>query len=157
MKPLDAFVGATLRPALVVFGLATCLPIVLAVNLDLGNRLLFAGQLDPGPASALLLRHWGLMICGVGVLMIVAAARPWLRFETMVFAAVEKIVLVGLVLSNLGQPWDRAYRGSAILDGIISLYCLLYFVSSYGRPHAWTIADGGSGQRPAAGQSAANV
>lgn len=52
MRAIDAFVGATLRPALVIFGLATCAPILAAINLDLGNRALFAGLLDPSPAVA---------------------------------------------------------------------------------------------------------
>jgi hypothetical protein len=80
--------------------------------------------------------------------MIVAAARPSLRFETMLFAAIEKAFLVALVLSNLGQPWDRAYFGAAMLDGTITLYCLLCFISSHGRPHAWKVDAPGFTDRP---------
>ena len=45
------------------------------------------------------------MIFGIGLLMVVAAFRPWLRFETMVFSTIEKSFMVYLFLTNLGQPW----------------------------------------------------
>lgn len=77
------------------------------------------------------------MIFGVGVLMIAAAFRPWLRFATMTFAAAEKILLVAMVVASLGQPWGRDYLTAAILDGIIVVYCVLYFLSSHGRPGRW--------------------
>lgn len=134
---LDRFVGATLKHALIVFGLATCLPILLTISIDLGNRLLFRGELQPDPSLDLIVRHWGFMIFGIGVLMIAAAILPWLRFSTLVFAAAEKILLVALVIAGLGQPWGRAYLTPGILDGIIVVYCVLYFLSSHGRPSRW--------------------
>ena len=92
MKAIDAFIGATLKGALIVFGLATCLPILAAVNLDLANRLLFQGLLTYTPASEPALRHWGLMVAGVGALMVAAAFYPWLQFSTLLFAIIEKVL-----------------------------------------------------------------
>ena len=142
-SPLDRFVGATLKGALIVFGLATCLPILLTIDVGLGNRLLFRGELEPTPSVDLIVRHWGFMIFGIGVLMIAAAFQPWLRFATLVFAAAEKILLVALVIAGLGQPWGRAYLTPGILDGIIVVYCVLYFLSSHGRPGRWVPAPAG--------------
>jgi hypothetical protein len=139
-SPLDRFVGATLKGALVLFGLATCLPILLTINPGLGNRALFRGGLEISPTVDIIVRHWGFMIFGVGVLMIAAAFFPWLRFATMTFAVAEKILLVGMVAVNLGQPWGRDYLTAALLDGLIVIYCLLYFLSSHGRPGRWVPA-----------------
>ena len=142
-SPLDRFVGATLRGALIVFGLATCLPSLLTINLDLGNRALFRGGLQPDPSVDLIVRHWGFMIFGVGVLMIASSFLPWLRFAALTFAAAEKILLVAMVVINLGQPWGRDYLTAALLDGTIVIYCILYFLSSHGRPGRWVPAANG--------------
>jgi hypothetical protein len=136
-SPLDRFVGATLQGTLVLFGLATCLPILLTIDLDLGNRLLFRGGLQSTPSVDLIVRHWGFMIFGIGVLMVAAAFLPWLRFATLLFAAAEKILLVAMVIGGLSQPWGRDYLMPALLDGTIVVYCILYFLSSYGRPSRW--------------------
>src|SRR3954471_14244045 len=136
-SPLDRFVGATLQGALVLFGLATCLPILLTINIDLGNRVLFRGGLQPTPSVDLIVRHWGFMIFGIGVLMIASAFLPWLRFATLTFAAAEKILLVMMVGAGLSQPWGRDYLTPALLDGTIVVYCVLYFLSSHGRPGRW--------------------
>jgi hypothetical protein len=139
-SPLDRFIGATLKGALIVFGLATCLPILLTINIGLGNRVLFGGGLETTPSVELIVRHWGFMIFGVGVLMIAAAFLPWLRFATLMFAATEKILLVAMVIAGLNQPWGRDYLAAGVLDGTIVVYCLLYFLSNHGRPGRWVPA-----------------
>lgn len=137
---LDRFVGSTLKGALILFGLATCLPILLTISVDLGNRVLFRGGLETTPSVDLIVRHWGFMIFGIGVLMIAAAFLPWLRFATLVFAVAEKILLVAFVVASLNQPWGRDYLTPALLDGTIVVYCILYFLSSHGRPGRWVAA-----------------
>ncbi|HEY7297871.1 MAG TPA: hypothetical protein VH684_08050 [Xanthobacteraceae bacterium] len=66
------------------------------------------------------------MIFGVGALMVAAAFRPWLRFETMLFSLVEKAFMVSLVLGNLDQPWVNGYFGALLLDSTIVAYSILY-------------------------------
>lgn len=139
-SPLDRFVGTTLKGALILFGFATCLPILLTIDPTLGNQTLFGGGLDIAPSVEIIVRHWGFMVFGIGVQMIAAAFLPWLRFPTLIFALTEKILLVGMVVANLGQPWGRDYLTAGILDGIISIYIILYFLSSHGRPSRWVPA-----------------
>src|SRR5262249_60332384 len=74
---------------------------------------------------------------GIGVLMVVAAFRPWLRFETMLFSTVEKFFMVYLFLSNLGQPWAMGYLFLFLVDATIVAYSILYFISNRGRPKHW--------------------
>jgi hypothetical protein len=75
-------------------------------------------------------------------MMIAAAFRPWLRFETMLFCTLEKCFIVYLFLSNLGQPWSKGYLGAAIVDGTIAAYGILYFLSDQGRPARWIKDEG---------------
>jgi hypothetical protein len=141
VKGIGAFIGATLKRALVIFGLATCLTLLVTLDLDLANRLLFSGLLDYTPASEPALRHWGLMVFGIGALMVASAFHPWLQFSTLIFTLVETAFIVYLLLISRDQPWGRAYLMPALLDGTIALYCLVYFASSYGRPHHWVRRD----------------
>ena len=141
MKWADRFVSATFKAFLIISGVATCLPILLAYNIELANGRLFSGLLEYGPSSVPALRHWGLMVFALGALMIVSALRPWLRFETMVFGAVEKTFMVYLFLASRGQPWAQAYLVGAIIDSTFVLYSVVYFASRYGRSHEWTSRD----------------
>lgn len=138
---LDAFIGRTLKPFLVIFGLLTGVTVVFAIDIDLFGTM-FGGLVDYTPASVPAIRHWGIMVFGIGMLMVVAAFRPWLRFETMVFAALEKAFLLYLFASDLGEPWIMGYAGPVIVDSIVVAYSLLYFISRHGRPQRWIPAPG---------------
>ena len=140
----DQFIGKTIKGFLVVFGLATCLPILLATSLTVGNQVLFGGLLEATEVTGLALRHWGVMVGCIGILMVAAAFRPWLRFEAMLLALLEKAFMAYLYLGGLGQPWIKAYQGAFLLDSLITLYCLIYFASRHGRPHRWVRQDGRS-------------
>jgi hypothetical protein len=137
MRLLNAFVARTIKPLLIVFGLATCAPLPIAMNIDFITPML-GGVVDYTPSSAPALRHWAFMVFGIGVLMVIAAFRPWLRFETMLFSAAEKSFMVYLFLSNLGQPGIMGYLGGFLLDSTIVAYSILYFISDQGRPKLWT-------------------
>jgi hypothetical protein len=134
---LDAFIGRTLKPFLVVFGLLTGVTVAFALDIDL-FRPMFRDLVDYTPASVPALRHWGIMVFGIGMLMVAAAFRPWLRFETLVFAALEKAFLLYLFVGDLGEPWAMGYIGPVAIDSIIVLYAILYFLSRHGRPQRWT-------------------
>jgi ABC-type transport system involved in cytochrome c biogenesis permease subunit len=137
---LDRFIGSTLKGLLIIFGLITAVAILGVFDVELMNNLLFRGLLEFTPTTEPIVRHWGLMIFGVGALMIVSAFWPWLQFTTMFFATVEKIFIVWLALSVRDQSWGSAYLTSGIIDGIIALYGILYFISSHGRPGRWVRA-----------------
>jgi hypothetical protein len=128
-SPLGRVIGATLSGALVVFGLLTCLPGVLAISPELGNRLLFGNQLELTASTDLIVRHWGATIFLVGAAMVVAAVRPDVRGPVLAFALAEKVVLVVLVAAAQAQPWGRAYLMPGVLDAIISTWIVLVLVT----------------------------
>jgi hypothetical protein len=98
---------------------------------------MLGGVVDYTPSSVPALRHWAFMVFCVGVLMIVAAFRPWLRFETMPFSAAEKGFIAYLFLCNLG---DIGYLAAFLVDSTIAAYCVHYFIRDQGRPQRWTVS-----------------
>ena len=136
MSALNAFIDNTIKWFLIVAGGLTGVALLFAIDTNLINPLL-GGLVDYTPASVPVFRHWGIMVFGIGVLMVVAAFRPWLRFETMLFSTIEKSFLVYLFLSNLGQPWAMGYFFMFMLDATIVAYSVLYFISDIGRPKQW--------------------
>jgi hypothetical protein len=138
VNAVNAFVARTIKWFLITAGLATCLTLPFALDINLFTPML-GGLIDYTPSSVPALRHWGIMIFGLGVLMVVAAFRPWLRFETLIFSTVEKAFIAYLFLSNLGQPWVMGYFGAFVVDSAIAAYGILYFLSDQGRPEEWVV------------------
>lgn len=136
MSVVDSFIARTIRWFLIVFGLATCLPLLYAIDVNLLTPM-FGGVVGYTSSSVPALRHWGIMVFGIGALMVVAAFRPWLRFEAMLFSTVEKSFMVYLVISNRSQPWARGYLVPFLVDSTIVAYSILYFISQRGRPEQW--------------------
>ncbi|KQU83084.1 hypothetical protein ASD02_27580 [Ensifer sp. Root1252] len=138
MCTLNKFITKTIKWFLIVFGLATCGTLPFALDIKLITPML-GGLVDFTPSSVPALRHWGIMIFGIGALMVVAGFRPWLRFETMVFSTFEKAFMVYLYLTNLGEPWIAGYFAAFLVDFTIVAYGVLYFISAEGRPSRWTV------------------
>jgi hypothetical protein len=133
---LDAFIARTLKPFLVVAGLLTGVTVVFALDFEL-FRPMFRDLVDYTPASVPALRHWGIMVFGIGMLMVAAAFRAWLRFETMVYVIIEKAFLLYLFVRDLNEPWAMGYVGPVALDTVIVIYAIFYFLSRHGRPQRW--------------------
>ena len=136
MNAVDIFIARTIRWFLIIFGVATCMPLLFAIDINLLTPML-GGVVDYTPSSVPALRHWGIMVFGIGALMVTAAFRPWLRFESMFFSTVEKAFMVYLVIRNLGEPWARGYLVPFLVDATIVAYSILYFISKHGRPEQW--------------------
>jgi hypothetical protein len=115
MSAVNAFIAKTIKWFLIIAGAVTCLSLAFAIDIGLFTPT-FGGIVDYTPSSVPALRHWGFMIFGLGALMVMAAFRPWLRFETMLFCTTEKCFIAYLFLSNLGQPWVMGYLGAFVVD-----------------------------------------
>lgn len=135
MSILNAFISRTLKTALIIFGLATCAPIIFAVDINL--LPVFTDGIDFTQSSIPALRHWAFMVFGIGALLFTSAFYPWLRFSTMVYSICEKSFMVYLWISNAALSWGEGYRDMGIMDSIICVYSILYFISSEGRPSHW--------------------
>jgi hypothetical protein len=90
---------------------------------------LIYGESLTGAAVPMLVRHWGLLITGAGVLLIYAAFNPPLRVPMMVLGVVEKVVLAGSILSTplRKRPIPIAI---AALDLLIALLYIIYLIGN---------------------------
>jgi hypothetical protein len=132
---LDTFVAGTIKWFLILFGLATCATLPFAIDIKFLTPML-GGLVDYTPSSVPALRHWGAMVCGIGVLMVVAAVRPWLRFETMVFSTIEKSFMVYLFSAMSAVPggWATCLLSWSIQQSSRTASCTS---SGQGRPGRW--------------------
>ena len=84
---------------LLLTGLATAGALVLFLAPVTVMKRLF-GQAPSDSLSLLIVRHWGLLICLVGILLIYAAYHAEVRVPTLIVAVVEKAVFaLGMFLS----------------------------------------------------------
>jgi hypothetical protein len=87
-------------------------------------KVLF-GQAPSDALNLLIARHWGLLVCLVGALLIYAAFHTEVRVPTLIVAIVEKAVLVlGLLIS----PFRRrpTVLAVALADAGMSALYVMY-------------------------------
>ncbi len=112
---------ASIATALVVTGAITASVVVVAIVPQAALRLVFgAGRLDA--LTALVARHWGLLVALVGGLLIYAAYHPDVRTPVMVAAIIEKFAIALLVFGSSFRKKPVA----ALVAGADSVMALLY-------------------------------
>jgi hypothetical protein len=114
-------IAAHIEVILVITGLLTAGVLVISVAPARAMKMLF-GQAPSDVLSLFIVRHWGLLVCLVGVLLIYAAYHAEIRTPTLIVAIVEK---VALVLGILASPFRQRPMalGMAIADaGMSAVY-----------------------------------
>jgi hypothetical protein len=85
------------------------------------------GESPTGAVTLLFVRHWGLVVAGVGVLLVWSAFSPSLREPVLIFASVEKIALaLPILMSSLRQ--HRVAMAIASGDLLIAILYLAYLL-----------------------------
>jgi hypothetical protein len=106
-------------------GAATALAVVQffapATALKLLNQLEIRDE-----AGLLFARHWGLLVFSMGALLIYAADHPQARTAIMLFALIEKVGLVALIVSHWRRRYTRGLRLTALFDSACSLIYAAY-------------------------------
>jgi hypothetical protein len=116
--------AAHIELILLLTGLATTGAIVLFLAPVTMLKILF-GQASADALSLLIARHWGLLVCLVGTLLIYAAYHAEIRVPTLIVAIVEKALFaLGVLLS----PFRRrpAVLVMALADGGMAAVYLMY-------------------------------
>jgi hypothetical protein len=105
-------------------GLATAGVVVVFVAPATVMKVLF-GQAPSDALGLFIARHWGLLVCLVGVLLIYAAYHAEVRVPTVIVATVEK---AALVLSVLISPFRQrpAAMAMALADAGMSAVYVMY-------------------------------
>ena len=124
---MKAFIDKTIKPVLILGGLGTAAAGLYAFF----PRFAFENlqKIDFVPEYTIFVQHWGLMVCLIGVFMVAAAFRESWRAPVLLYGLLEKAYIVILVVSNLGRASSSGFLAAAAMDGILTLYLLLYFMS----------------------------
>jgi hypothetical protein len=118
--------AAQIHLILLITGLATTGALALFVAPISVMKVVF-GQAPSDALSLLIVRHWGLLVCLVGALLVYAAYHADFRVPTMIVAIVEKAAIaLGVFIS----PFRR--RPSVVLialaDGSMATVYLMYLI-----------------------------
>jgi len=124
---MKSFIDKNIKPFLVIAGLCTCmggiyafLPIFAVENLS---------KLPFDENYTMFVQHWGSMVLLAGIFMIIAAFMAEWRLPILLFIIIEKVCFVFLYLFHARQAFGAGFKGAAIMDGIIVIYLLVYFLS----------------------------
>jgi hypothetical protein len=71
-------------------------------------------------------RHWGLLAFSLGALLIYAADHPSARAAIMLFALIEKVGIVALIISHYKRPYTRGLRLTALFDATCVILYAIY-------------------------------
>jgi len=117
-------IAAHIELILLITGLVTAGVLLVFVAPALAMKVLF-GQAPSDALGLFIARHWGLLVCLVGGLLIYAAYHPEVRVPTLIVAIVEKVALVvGLLISPFRQR--STVRAVALADAGMSAVYALY-------------------------------
>jgi hypothetical protein len=119
-------IAAHIQLILIVTGAATALALGQFVAPSQVVDLVY-GKAPTDAAGVMLARQWGLLVCGVGVLLIYAAIYPPVRVPVMVFAVIEKAALGASILGTALRQQPAA-AAIAVGDLLIALVYVLYLV-----------------------------
>jgi len=124
---MKSFIDKTIKPFLVIAGLCTCMggiyafmPIFAVENFS---------KLPFDENYTMFVQHWGSMVLLAGIFMIITAFRAAWRLPILLFIVIEKACFVILYLFHACQQSGAGFKGAAVMDGIIVIYLLVYFLS----------------------------
>jgi hypothetical protein len=116
--------AAHIELILLITGLATAGALAVFVAPAPVMKVLF-GQAPSDVLGLFIARHWGLLVCLVGALLIYAAFHAEVRVPTLIVAIVEKAVLVlSLLISSFRQR--PTVLAMALADAGMSAVYVLY-------------------------------
>ena len=119
------WIESNIKLIMLICGAATCTTFYAAVAPQAALDTMFGASLE-GPLAEILVRNWGLLISGVGVLLIYGAFKPTCRTLALVNAALTKTLFIGLVLAYGRQYFPHAILAVAgdLIMVTLSLLCL---------------------------------
>jgi hypothetical protein len=116
--------AAHIELILLITGLATAGVLVVFLAPVPVMKVLF-GQAPSDALAVFIARHWGLLVCLVGVLLIYAAYHSEVRAPALIVAIVEKAALVlGLLISPFRQR--PTVLAMALADATMTAVYLVY-------------------------------
>lgn len=108
-------------------GLLTMTMLYAAID-PVAATTLMLGEPVTGGAGEIIVRNWGLLVGGVGLLLLVGAVNRSLRRLALMVAVVSKAAFVGLVLIQGGAHASTAAFALA-LDSVVVVLFAAYLVA----------------------------
>ena len=124
---MQKFIDKTIKPFLIIGGLGTA-----AAGLDAFFPRFAVENIQKMtfiPEYTIFVQHWGIMVCLMGVFMFASAFKEAWRVPILLYSMIEKAFMVFLVVSNSGQPFAGGFIAPAVMDAIIVVWSVLYFIS----------------------------
>jgi hypothetical protein len=122
---MKSVIEKSLKPVLVIGGLGTAAAGIYAFFP--GYAVANIAELEFRQDYTIFVQHWGIMVGLIGVMMVAAAFKPSWVMPVMIYGVLEKAFMVYLVLSNVNESYSKGFWAPATMDGIITVYSLLYF------------------------------
>jgi hypothetical protein len=126
-RSLKEFFHRTVRPFFLFTGAGTALVglYAFAPSWTMPN----IGKLPYLQDYTIIIQHWGIMVCLMGIAMMAAALVPRWRLPIFMYSAIEKAFMVWLVLSNANQPFVSGFWVPFALDSTVVIYTIGYFLA----------------------------
>jgi hypothetical protein len=124
--------AADIEWLLMITGLATAGAVIVFLAPVTSMKLLY-GQAPSDALSLGIVRHWGLLICLIGALLIYASDHAGIRVPTLIIAIVEKTVFA---LGTFISPFHRRPTVfiMALADTSMAVVYLIYLAELCYRP-----------------------
>jgi len=129
---INRFFDLTLKPFLIIGGIATMLPALLAFYPKRFIQSLF--QLEYDIAYTIIVQHWGIMVGLMGVFIFLSAFVPKIRNAILWYSTIEKSFMVLLWLYYMDQDFSKGFAVAFVTDSIIVMYSLIFFINLYMKP-----------------------
>ena len=124
---MKKFIDVTIKPVLIIGGIGTAAAGMNAFSPQFAveniQKLTFI------PDYTIFVQHWGIMVCLMGVFMVAAAFIESWRVPIILYGMLEKAFMVYLFATNLGQTFSSGFLAPAVMDAIITVWSILYFIS----------------------------
>lgn len=115
-----------LKPFMTIAGLLTSSMLMAVIDPDLALSMFFSGATISGTLGALIMRSWGFLITGIGILLIYGAFTPKYRSFILVITSTTKAVFIIFLLSF---GFLEIAMLTILIDSIVVLVAVLYLVS----------------------------
>ncbi len=122
---VEKVIDKTLRPFLVITGLITMAPVMMAISPEAGLMKLF--QLKLVAEYTLAVQHWGLMIFLVGLLTVISAFKTSFIIPIILHSTLQKMGMMVFTVLNVQHHYVEGFLQPAGFDLICVIYALLYF------------------------------
>jgi hypothetical protein len=121
------FIVDNIQSVLLITGLLTGTVLLAALLPQTALNMMFGAEL-PGPLAEVLVRNWGLLVGGVGLMLIYAAFNPAVRRLVVTVAIISKLAFIGLNLAY-GQMYLAKTAPSLVFDAIVVAVFALYLIA----------------------------